>query len=86
MKDVNNMRKRSWYDRRSSSGRRGRWWTFFFRSKVSENKRLQDDRRELPEKRCDWERISKWSSAPKINPYRYPYLQSGDHISGYPFL
>lgn len=74
--------KRSCFDRRSTSDRRGRWQWFFKNRKTTADKRASDERRVLSEKRVGWERISKWSSTPYVNPYRYPYIYGVSNFGG----
>ena len=85
MKNATHIPRRSCFDRRSTNDRRGRWWNFFKKSNKSENHRTDHERRKLPEKRCDWERISKWSSAPKVHKYRYPYIHDLSGTREYPY-
>ncbi len=85
MKNVTNLHRRSCFDRRSTSNRRGKWWRFFRKPNKSENHRVADERRLLDEKRYDWERISKWSSAPIVHRYRYLYIHELSNTMDYPY-
>lgn len=77
--------ERTYVDRRSIRDRRGRWWRFIKKTKGADLRHAGSERRCSSEKRQDWERISKWSSAPLLKPYRYPYLHGLSNVSGYPY-
>lgn len=47
--------------------------------------RRSEDRRKRPEQRQNWERISRWRSAPKISPYRYPFVRGIHDSIRYPY-
>ncbi len=85
MKNMTNLHRRSCFDRRTTSNRRDRWWPFFKKQTVLKNRRIDNERRKLSEKRSDWERISKWSSAPIVHKYSYPYIHGLMGSSKYPF-
>ncbi len=88
MKNFKNLHKRSCYDRRSVNDRRDRWWRFLKKIKVDVNRRMPNERRKKVERRLGWERISKWCSAPFVNPYQSPYRHGLSYYDGYgyPFL
>lgn len=85
MKSMNRFHRRSCYDRRSINDRRGRWWRVFRRKKAFAANRTENERRITEELRSSWERIGKWCSAPKIHPYRDPFLTGVDGAGGYPY-
>lgn len=86
MANMLHPRQRSFVDRRSTKNRRDRWWRMFIpHPEVTDEKRGQSERRIIPEKRSEWERISQWSSAPKLRPYRFPYLRAISRFNDFPF-
>ncbi len=82
MKEADVFYARSCFDRRSARERRGRWWRILFKSRMSFARRSGTDRRQSSEKRTNWERISRWSSAPVVQPGIYQYFYGLNDVTG----